>query len=74
MSQMRHVNGRTVPASSAQQRMYFSSLVRPDSSVDAWGTVLAVGGDLDTDRLGRSLQVLRDRHETLRTTFMEDEG
>ncbi|MER7406033.1 condensation domain-containing protein [Streptomyces sp. NPDC000070] len=71
---MRHVNGRKVPASSAQQRMYFSSIVRPDSSVDAWGTVLAVSGGLDTDRLGRALRALRDRHETLRTTFMEDEG
>lgn len=74
MSQMRHVNGRTVPASSAQQRMYFSSIVRPDSSVDAWGTVLAVSGNLDTDRLECALQFLRDRHETLRTTFLEEEG
>ncbi|MGA5562208.1 non-ribosomal peptide synthetase [Streptomyces platensis] len=65
---------RVIPASSAQRRMYFASMMRPDSSADVWGTVLAVSGDLAIDKLERALKVLRGRHETLRTTFLERGG
>lgn len=67
-------HSRRVPASSSQRRMYFSSVMRPDNSSDVWGPVLAVGGDLSTDRLERALQVLRSRHEAFRTTFLERGG
>ncbi|MDQ7807547.1 amino acid adenylation domain-containing protein [Amycolatopsis sp. A133] len=67
-------HSRVVSASSAQRRMYFSSVLRPDSSADIWGTVLAVEGNLLFDRLERALTVLAERHETLRTTFLERGG
>ncbi|MFJ9634685.1 condensation domain-containing protein [Streptomyces sp. NPDC101175] len=77
---MNHAKGqedhhsRVVRASSAQRRMYFSSIVRTASSADTWGTALTCDGDFDTSRLERALQVLRGRHETLRTTFLERDG
>lgn len=75
MSRIRHANGQdVVPASSAQRRMYFSSLVRSDDAADTWGTVLRLDGALETERLDRALRVLCDRHETLRTTFLERDG
>ncbi|MEV6823783.1 amino acid adenylation domain-containing protein [Amycolatopsis sp. NPDC051102] len=67
-------HSRIVPASSAQRRMYFSTVLRPGSSADTWGTVLAVEGNLVLDRLERALTVLGERHETLRTTFAERGG
>ncbi|MFI1681997.1 amino acid adenylation domain-containing protein [Streptomyces sp. NPDC020607] len=63
-----------IPASSAQRRMYFASMMRPDSSADVWGTVLVVEGELAVERLERAVDVLRRRHETLRTTFLERAG
>jgi amino acid adenylation domain-containing protein len=54
--------------------MYFASILRPGSPADVWGTALAVGGDLVVRDLERALAVLRDRHETLRTTFAERAG
>lgn len=32
---------RVIPASSAQRRMYFASMMRPDSSADVWGLSLS---------------------------------
>jgi Condensation domain len=54
--------------------MYFSSMLRPGNSADAWGTVLEVSGDLAVEQLRRALEVLRDRHESLRSTFVERGG
>ncbi|MEU9097726.1 condensation domain-containing protein [Streptomyces sp. NPDC048361] len=67
-------HSRMVPASSAQRRMYFSSVLRPNNSSDVWRPVLTVTGDLSTDRLERALHVLRSRHEAFRTTFLERDG
>jgi amino acid adenylation domain-containing protein len=54
--------------------MYFASILRPGSPADVWGTALAVAGDFVPRNLERALEVLRDRHETLRTTFVERSG
>ncbi|MEV7556144.1 condensation domain-containing protein [Streptomyces sp. NPDC089795] len=67
-------HSRMVPASSAQRRMYFSSVMRPNNSSDVWRPILTVTGDLSTDRLERALHVLRGRHEAFRTTFLERDG
>ncbi|MYX25428.1 AMP-binding protein [Streptomyces sp. SID8381] len=67
-------HSRMVPASSPQRRMYFSSVLRPNDTSDVWRPVLTVAGNLSTDRLERALQVLRGRHEALRTTFLERGG
>ncbi|MGW6935771.1 non-ribosomal peptide synthetase [Lentzea sp. NPDC054927] len=74
MPAVRHADSRLVPASSAQRRMYFSSMLRPGNSADAWGTVLEVSGELAVEQLRRALEVLRDRHEALRSTFVERGG
>src|SRR6266540_1250306 len=63
-----------VPASPAQRRMYLASIMRPDSSAEVWGTVLAVDGDLSIGNLERALTVLRGRHDALRATFLERGG
>ena len=54
--------------------MYFASMMRPGSPADAWGTALAVDGDFAPDKLERALDVVRGRHDTLRTTFLERGG
>ncbi|MEV0533666.1 amino acid adenylation domain-containing protein [Kitasatospora sp. NPDC050463] len=63
-----------MPATAAQRRMYFASILRPDSAADVWGTVLSVTGDLAVERLERALEVLRDRHDSLRSAFLERDG
>nr|BFE60216.1 hypothetical protein GCM10020063_047420 [Dactylosporangium thailandense] len=66
---------REIPATSAQRRMYFASmLLRPGSLADVWGTVLVVDGELAIDRLERALEVLHGRHDALRATFLERGG
>ncbi|MFI1447658.1 condensation domain-containing protein [Streptomyces virginiae] len=67
-------HSRMVPASSAQRRMYFSSVMRPNNSSDVWRPVLTVTGDLSAERLEHALHVLRGRHEAFRTTFLERDG
>ncbi len=54
--------------------MYFASILRPDNSADVWGTALAVAGDLAVDRLERALEVLHNRHDALRSAFVERGG
>ncbi|MFG3578704.1 non-ribosomal peptide synthetase [Micromonospora chersina] len=65
---------RVLPASPAQRRMYFASVMRPDSPAVVGGAVLTVAGDLTIERLERALAVLRGRHDALRAVFLEREG
>ncbi|MEV0232683.1 amino acid adenylation domain-containing protein [Nonomuraea sp. NPDC050786] len=67
-------DSRIAAASSAQRRMYLAWVMEPDGTADNWKAVLDVGGDLETDRLERALNVLHRRHEALRTTFLERDG
>ncbi|MEV8371260.1 condensation domain-containing protein [Kribbella sp. NPDC056861] len=67
-------HGLIAPASSAQRRMYFAWVMKPESTTDNWTALLSVDGDLDVDRLGRALEVLRRRHDAFRTTFLERDG
>ncbi|WP_375745203.1 amino acid adenylation domain-containing protein [Corallococcus interemptor] len=60
------------PLSFAQQRLWFWERLEPGTSVYSIHTALQCDGDLDVGALVRSLQALVARHESLRTTFVED--
>lgn len=62
------------PASHAQQRLYLLSRMERDSG--AYGMLFAFrcSGDLDPAALQAALTALVQRHETLRTGFVEQEG
>src|SRR5215210_5017729 len=64
----------TAPLSFAQQRMWVLERMEPGSS--AWNipTPLRLRGALDVAALERALNALRERHESLRTTFAERGG
>ncbi len=64
----------TVPASFAQQRLWF--LAQWESSADAYNMPGAtrVRGPLDLQALEKALNTLVDRHEVLRTNFIEENG
>ncbi|WP_112267764.1 non-ribosomal peptide synthase/polyketide synthase [Lentzea terrae] len=63
-----------LPLSFAQQRLWFLNEFDPDSA--EYVTVFAVRlrGHLDVDALGRALNSLVARHESLRTTFESADG
>ncbi|TWP53632.1 amino acid adenylation domain-containing protein [Lentzea tibetensis] len=63
-----------LPLSFAQQRLWFLNEFDPDSA--EYVTVFAVRlkGHLDVDALGRALNSLIARHESLRTTFDSVDG
>src|SRR6266404_1577076 len=62
------------PASRAQQAVWFSSRIFPDSPIYNLLWQVKISGALDVPTLLRSIQSILDRHETLRTTFsMENE-
>ncbi|MEO1572975.1 MAG: amino acid adenylation domain-containing protein [Bacteroidota bacterium] len=67
------VEGEGFPLSFAQQRLWF--LYRLDPANPAYNLPLNVRlvGDLDVAALEGSLQAVVARHETLRTTFSEDD-
>ncbi|HEV7587203.1 MAG TPA: condensation domain-containing protein, partial [Longimicrobium sp.] len=64
----------TAPLSFAQQRMWV--LDRMDPGTAAWNipTPLRIRGALDVAALEHALNALRERHESLRTTFAERDG
>src|SRR4051794_28078352 len=60
----------TAPASFAQQRLWFLDQLDPGQSTYNQATTVRALGPLDVPALERALAALRQRHETLRTTFM----
>ncbi len=62
------------PLSFAQQRLWFLDQWSPGSPLYNIPTALRLIGPLSIPALERSLNVLICRHETLRTTFIEDKG
>ncbi|PZE20566.1 non-ribosomal peptide synthetase [Paenibacillus xerothermodurans] len=62
------------PLSSAQNRMYILQQFEPSGASYNMPSVLLLEGELDASRLERALQALIDRHESLRTSFMDIEG
>ncbi len=63
-----------LPLSFEQERLWFLSQLEPDSPAYNIPVALQVQGDLNLDVLGESLNVLVQRHEALRTTFMALDG
>ena len=62
------------PASSAQKRLYFLQNLSPDSTSYNMTYYQVFDATLDKERLETSLKLLIDRHEILRTSFVEHQG
>ncbi|MEO3754695.1 amino acid adenylation domain-containing protein [Streptomyces sp. B6B3] len=63
-----------VPATFDQQRLWYMDRLHPDSALYTVGWLLHRPTGVDRERLGRALDLLVARHETLRTTFREHRG
>jgi len=63
-----------VPLSYAQQRLWIIDQLNPGSAAYNIFSALRLTGPLDIPTLQRSLHSLVERHEALRTSFMEDTG
>lgn len=60
--------------SNAQQQLWFLQQWQRDGSAYNATLNLRLDGDLDEDALRRSFQTILDRHETLRTLVVDDDG
>ncbi|QRK05623.1 amino acid adenylation domain-containing protein [Archangium violaceum] len=65
---------KQAPVSFAQERMWFLYQWNPASAAFNMPGAVRLSGDVDTEALRRSLQELARRHETLRTTFTDQDG
>src|SRR6266849_4103375 len=63
-----------IPASFAQQRLWFLDQLEPGSAGYVVPYGVSIRGNLDTRALTRALQELLARHESLRTGFGEENG
>jgi len=63
-----------LPLSFAQQRLWFLDQLDPNSPVYNIPVALRLEGDLNIDAFKQSLRELINRHESLRTTFPEQDG
>ncbi|WP_037864902.1 condensation domain-containing protein, partial [Streptomyces sp. NRRL S-340] len=63
-----------LPLSFAQQRLWYLDQLMPDSVFYNMCDAYRVRGPLDLDALQRALRMLVERHETLRTAFVERDG
>jgi amino acid adenylation domain-containing protein len=66
--------GAQLPLSFAQQRMWFLHQLDPSNPLYNIPIALRLAGDLDPDVLGRALDEIARRHESLRTTFEVSDG
>ncbi|HEU4325811.1 MAG TPA: amino acid adenylation domain-containing protein [Roseiflexaceae bacterium] len=66
--------GTPRPLSFAQQRIWFLDQLDPGSSAYNIPLALRLDGPLDPVALGRSLDTVVERHESLRTTFAQADG
>src|SRR6185295_5819838 len=72
---IQHISrGGPLPASSAQQRLWFLDQLEGASGAYNMSGALMLHGDLDVSALKRSLNAMVCRHESLRTTFPAIEG
>ncbi|HEX8129281.1 MAG TPA: amino acid adenylation domain-containing protein, partial [Pyrinomonadaceae bacterium] len=63
-----------LPLSFAQQRLWFLDQLVPGNPFYNVPVAVRLNGQLDTDALERSLNVILSRHEVLRTTFKSLDG
>ncbi|MFD7290775.1 amino acid adenylation domain-containing protein, partial [Streptomyces sp. NPDC059863] len=66
--------GGALPASSAQQRLWFLDAYEPGGAAYNCATGLRLTGELRPDALATALTALIARHEPLRTTYSEADG
>ncbi len=68
--------GRTgpIPASFAQERLWFLEQMRPGEATYAIPAALRMAGPLDAEALRRALEEIVRRHEALRTVFARSGG
>lgn len=62
------------PLSFAQQRLWLLDRLEPGTALYNSPGAIRIDGALDADRLEQALQLVIDRHETLRTMFIENGG
>lgn len=60
--------------SNAQRRLWFLHQLEPDSTAYGMPMAISIKGNLDIPRLEKSLSSLVQRHESLRTYFVEESG
>lgn len=60
--------------SAAQERIYFSHSLAPSGTAFNLPVSWEIGDGVDTQKIKQVLQLLTDRHESLRTSFVFDEG
>jgi amino acid adenylation domain-containing protein/non-ribosomal peptide synthase protein (TIGR01720 family) len=58
----------------AQQRLYVQQKLSPGTTILNMPVLLHLGGEIDRDRLAKTFKKLIERHESLRTSFMEVAG
>ncbi|MEM6451444.1 MAG: amino acid adenylation domain-containing protein [Cyanobacteria bacterium P01_D01_bin.105] len=63
-----------LPLSYAQKRQWVLAQLEPDNPFYNIPAALQLTGDFSLSRLGKSVAILCDRHETLRTTFHSIDG
>ncbi|MFB1479128.1 non-ribosomal peptide synthase/polyketide synthase, partial [Corallococcus sp. RDP092CA] len=66
--------GATQPLSFAQQRLWFLDRLEQGSALYSIPGAVRLDGALDAESLRRSLEEIVRRHESLRTTFHEENG
>ncbi len=65
---------RPLPLSTAQERLWRLIARAPESATYNLPLAFRLLGDLDVDALGRSLALIVERHEVLRTVFDDGDG
>ncbi|MBV9791331.1 MAG: amino acid adenylation domain-containing protein, partial [Chloroflexi bacterium] len=66
-------DGRPLPLSYAQQRLWFLDQLQPSGDLYAMPFAVRLLGTLDREALARSLSTIIARHEVLRTSFEYDQ-
>ncbi|WP_433056617.1 condensation domain-containing protein [Dactylosporangium sp. CS-033363] len=62
------------PLAPAQLRLWFLQVLEPDDAAYNMALVYNLTGPLDVERLRRALELVVERHDTLRTRFFEADG
>lgn len=62
------------PMSNAQQRLWVSSQLHPEDTSNHILSVNRIKGDLDISLLRESLKEVVERHEVMRTSFLDEHG